>query len=112
MPEIYWIPISFFLIVSLLIFGVYRYTKWYYNNRFGIIFTLKDAFQLEMEITLKDIIPYRFHCKLGMHSPVAMVHSVLLEKQEDVCSECGKVLAKYKTIKVKPKNTSVKRGLF
>jgi len=56
-----------------------------------------------MKITLKDIIPHRFHCSLGMHSPFTMVHPVTYEPQEDICTKCGICLAEYKTVKVKPK---------
>lgn len=115
MPPIYWLPISFLVFMSLTIAGVHWYMQWYYRKYgdYGETIDIIDTVSpFKAKDILKQILPYRLHCRLGLHTPTVMIHSVTHERTEDICLECGKKLAVYKTIKVKPKNTGIKRGLF
>ena len=114
MSLVYWLLIGFGAFMVAVIIFVRWYTRWYYKKYYGDHWEdmPADMPAYNMEDILKQILPYRLHCRLGLHTPTVIIQSVTHERKEDVCLECGKKLAVYKMIKVKPKNTGVKRGLF
>ena len=114
MIPVYWLPIGFGAFMVIAIAFVHLYTRWYYGKHYGEHWEdmPPDIPPDNVKDILKQMLPYRLHCRLGLHTPTVIIQSVTHERTEDVCLECGKKLAVYKTIKVKPKNTGVKRGLF
>ena len=99
MPPVYWIPIGFAVFTTFAVIFVELYTRWYYRNH--KCEEIKDVGSPPNK--LRKILPYSMHCKLGLHNPSMIIQSVTHEPKEDICLDCGKVLAVYKMIKVKPK---------
>ena len=112
MSPVYWIPLGFAAFMIVAVSVVHLYTRWYYSKyHYG---THSEDMPASIsppkaQDILKQILPYRLHCRLGLHTPTVMIQSVTHERKEDVCLECGKKLAVYKIVKVKPKSTGLKR---